>query len=135
VSTPELAQQLLNENSVKKILEMIPHSNITLIGIGALNERATMVKEGYLNTNEIEIMKSKGAVGDILSQFYDIEGRVLEFNLHKKLISVDIHTLRTLKHVVAVAGGLDKKDAIIGALNGGFIDVLITDELVAKHLI
>ncbi|MFJ7929917.1 sugar-binding transcriptional regulator [Peribacillus sp. NPDC096448] len=135
VSSKDIADHLLEEKPVKKILEMIPYSNITVIGIGALNDRATLVKEGYLNANDFEILKTKGAVGDLLSQFYDINGHVLDLDFHKKLISTEIDALKSLNHVVAVAGGLDKKDAIIGALKGGYIDVLITDELVAQSLV
>ncbi|MGM0886901.1 MAG: sugar-binding transcriptional regulator [Bacillota bacterium] len=135
VSSKDIADHLLAEKQVKKILEMIPHSNITVIGIGALNDRATLVKEGYLNANDFEILKTKGAVGDLLSQFYDINGHVLDLDFHKKLISTEIDVLKSLNRVVAVAGGLDKKDAIIGALKGGYIDVLITDELVAQSLV
>jgi lsr operon transcriptional repressor len=135
VSTNHLAEQLSNERPIQKIFEMIPYSTITIIGIGAVNEKATIVKEGYLNTNEIEIIKSRGAVGDLLSQFYDIDGNILDLKLHKQLISTDINLLKSLNHVVAVAGGLEKKEAIIGALRGGYIDVLITDEVVARSLI
>ena len=135
VSNEHLAEKLMQENPIKKIAEMVPHSTITVIGIGALNEQATLVKEGYLNTNDIEIFKSMGAVGDLLSQFYDRNGAVLDFALHKQLISTDIHQLKSLKHVVGVASGLEKREAIIGALKGGYIDVLITDEVVAKSLV
>lgn len=135
VSTEPLAKQLLNEKPIKKILEMIPYSNITIIGIGAVNERATIVKEEYLTSNDMEIIKSMGAVGDVLSQFYDINGNVIDYKLHKQLVSTEISLLKSLNHVVAVAGGLEKREAIIGALRGGYIDVLITDEVVAKSLI
>jgi lsr operon transcriptional repressor len=135
VSSVKLAEQMLKERSINKILKMIPFSNITVIGIGALNEQATIVKEDELSLNDLEILKAKGAVGDLLSQFYDINGKVLDIPVHKHLISTDIQFLKSLQHVVAVAGGLDKKDAIIGALNGGYIDVLITDESVAEAII
>jgi lsr operon transcriptional repressor len=134
-STEHLAKQLIHERPIKKIFEMIPYSTITIIGIGAVNDRATIVKEGYLNTSEMEIFKSIGAAGDLLSQFYDRNGNVLDLPLHKQLVSTDIHLLKSLNQVVAVAGGLEKREAIIGALKGGYIDVLITDEEVAKSLI
>ncbi|OZU87182.1 hypothetical protein CIL03_17980 [Virgibacillus indicus] len=135
VSTKELAEQLRQEKPIKNILEIIPHSNITVVGVGALNERATIVKEGHLSMGEVEVLKSRGAVGDILSQFYDINGNILDLHLHEQLISTGIDLLKSLNHVVAVAGGHDKKEAIIGALKGGYIDVLITDEEVARSLI
>ncbi|MFD1780872.1 sugar-binding transcriptional regulator [Fredinandcohnia salidurans] len=135
VSSKNIAEHLRKEQSVSKILDMIPYTNLTVIGIGALNDRATLIKEGYFNTNDFEILKSKGAVGDLLCQFYDINGNVLDLDFHKQLISTEIDVLKSLNHVVAVAGGLEKKDAIIGALKGGYIDVLITDEAVAQGLI
>ncbi|MEH7235122.1 sugar-binding transcriptional regulator [Bacillus sp. JJ1562] len=135
VSSKNIAEHLRKEQSVSKILDMIPYTNLTVIGIGALNDRATLIKEGYFNTNDFEIIKSKGAVGDLLCQFYDINGNVLDLDFHKQLISTEIDVLKSLNHVVAVAGGLEKKDAIIGALKGGYIDVLITDEAVAQGLL
>jgi lsr operon transcriptional repressor len=39
-----------------------------------------------------------------------------------------------MKNVVAVAGGCDKTAAIRGALAGGYVDVLITTEDVARRL-
>lgn len=135
VSKDYIAEQLMQERPIKKILEMIPYSNITIIGIGAVNDQATIVKEGYLSTADVDIMRSIGAVGDILSQFYDANGQVLDAPVHKQLVSADIRLLKSLQHVVAVAGGMEKREAIIGALKGGYIDVLITDEHVARSLV
>ncbi len=135
VSSNELASGLKKENSIKSVFEMIPYSNLTVIGIGALNDRATLIKEGLLSLKEIEILKAKGAVGDLLSQFYDINGNILDLDLHHKLVSIEAKLLKSLNNVVAVAGGLDKKEAIIGALKGGYINVLITDENVAQSLL
>jgi len=134
VANEELANQLKEENSVKRILEMIPYSNMTVIGIGALHDRATLIREGYMGKNDFEILKMKGAVGDLLSQFYDIDGNVLDLPFHRRQISTPIEFLKSLNNVIAVAGGLEKKEAIRGALKGGYIDVLITDEQVAKSL-
>ncbi|RDW21330.1 sugar-binding protein [Oceanobacillus arenosus] len=135
VSTDSLRSNLIHEKPIKDILEMIPYSNLTVIGIGALNEKATLVKEGLVSLREMEIFKSYGAVGDLLSQFYDINGSVLDLKLHNRIVSTEIPLLKTLNNVVAVAGGIDKKEAIIGALKGGYINILITDENVARSLL
>lgn len=135
VSSESLATELKNEKSIHNILEMVPYSNLTVIGIGALNERATLVKEGHLSVQDIEIFKSKGAVGDLLNQFYDINGNIIDLELHSRLISTEINLLKSLNHVVAVASGIEKKEAILGALKGGYINVLITDETIAHSLL
>lgn len=135
VSSEKLATSLKNEKSIKNILEMVPYSNLTVIGIGALNDKSTLIKEGLLSIRDIEIFKSKGAIGDLLNQFYDINGNSVDLDLHKRLISTEIDLLKSLNHVVAVAGGIEKKEAIIGALKGGYINVLITDENIARSLL
>ncbi|MGD6902778.1 sugar-binding transcriptional regulator [Bacillus infantis] len=135
VSSEKLAKEMLAEKPIRNVLEMIPHSNMTIMGIGALNDKATIVKEGYLNSMDIDIIKTQGAAGDMLSQFYDINGDLIDLDLHKQLISSEIGILKSLNHVVAVAGGAHKREAIIGALKGGYIDVLITDEAAARGLV
>jgi lsr operon transcriptional repressor len=37
--------------------------------------------------------------------------------------------------VIGVAGGLHKTEAILGALRGGYLDVLVTNEQVAHQLL
>ena len=43
--------------------------------------------------------------------------------------------LAQIPKVVGVAGGLHKVEAILGALRGGFLDVLVTNELAALRLL
>ncbi|MEI8634591.1 sugar-binding domain-containing protein [Vibrio sp. PP-XX7] len=51
------------------------------------------------------------------------------------MIGMELDLIRKCPRVVALAGGLDKSLAIRGALNGGYIDVLIIDYTTAKTLI
>ncbi|MGL5286186.1 MAG: sugar-binding domain-containing protein [Aeromonas sp.] len=43
--------------------------------------------------------------------------------------------MRACEHVIGLAGGLDKSNAIRGALAGGYLDVLIIDYPTACTLI
>ena len=54
---------------------------------------------------------------------------------HKRLITIRIETLRKMKHVVGVAGGKEKIDAIKASIRGGIIHSLITDEITAGILL
>jgi DNA-binding transcriptional regulator LsrR (DeoR family) len=53
----------------------------------------------------------------------------------KRVIGIDLAKLRACKRVVGVAGGAQKIQAILGALRGGLIDVLITDQRAAAALL
>lgn len=127
-STPEAAHCYLNEPSVINIMSMSKLADLTLIGIGPVSHDATMVREGILTDSDIALLQMRNAVGDMLSQFYDIDGNVVEFSAHDRFVTNNLKILRQLKNVVGVAGGKDRILPICGALNGGYLNVLITDK-------
>ncbi|MBW0852203.1 sugar-binding domain-containing protein, partial [Escherichia coli] len=51
------------------------------------------------------------------------------------VIGMALEKVKKCPNVVALAGGTDKVAAIKGALNGGYIDVLITDYPTARMLV
>jgi DNA-binding transcriptional regulator LsrR (DeoR family) len=48
------------------------------------------------------------------------------------VIGIDLQQLKGIPRVVGVAGGSWKSQAILGALRGGLIDILVTDGPTAK---
>jgi DNA-binding transcriptional regulator LsrR (DeoR family) len=74
-------------------------------------------------------------VGDILGQFFDAAGRVVPLPIHDRRIGIELSDLAQIPKVVGVAGGLHKVEAILGALRGGYLDVLVTNELAALRLL
>ncbi|MGG3468769.1 sugar-binding transcriptional regulator [Neobacillus pocheonensis] len=134
-STEEMAKNMLTEPSVKNILDLASLSNHVVVGIGGLSSTSTIIKEEKMTLNELIYIKNQNAVGDILGQFFDAEGHILELPHHNRLIGTQLSTLKKLNNVIGVAGGPDKVDAIFGALKGGYIDTLITDEETARALI
>ncbi|KUO74541.1 MAG: hypothetical protein APF77_18900 [Clostridia bacterium BRH_c25] len=135
VSNVELSQAIWEEKSVKEIISMTEMAYMTVVSIGAVDETATIFKDNKISKNELVLLRMNGAVGDILSQFFDKNGEKIEYELHDRLISTKLDTLKTMKNVIGVAGGLRKVHAIHGALKAGYLDVLITDEATAESLV
>ncbi|MDA1570511.1 sugar-binding transcriptional regulator, partial [Bacillus cereus] len=134
-STTEMAQSILSEPSVKDMLHVASLAHTAVVGIGGLSQDATIVKEEKLTLREMTYIRSQNGAGDILGQFYDTNGDLLELSHHNRLIGTPLSVLRNMKHVVGVAGGIEKIDAIYGALKGKFIHTLITDEETALSLL
>ncbi len=135
VSNSATAEAIYNEPEVEQILQMSQLSSYALVGIGNLSSQATVRQKGYLNEVDQTTLKKKGAVGDILAQFYDKDGNHIPYETDSRLIALSIEQIKQLANVIGVAGGLDKVQAISAALKGGYIDILITDEGVAKALL
>ena len=83
----------------------------------------------------MSVSRKKGGTGEILSHVVDKDGNLIKDEFEQHLISLDLEDLKKIPIRVGVAYGMDKKDAILGVLRGGYINVLITDEDVAKYLI
>jgi lsr operon transcriptional repressor len=135
VSSASLAAELQKEGVVQRVLERSRAADHALIGIGAVAEQATLAQKGYVTDDELVEFQKLGAVGDFLGLFYDENGEVLDLPLHTRRIGVGVDDLRRIPNVVGIAGGLHKVPAILGALRGGYLDVLVTTEDVARALL
>ncbi|XXM70723.1 sugar-binding transcriptional regulator [Lysinibacillus sphaericus] len=134
-SSEEMANSFLLEPSIKDILDLASLSKFNVVGIGGVYPDATIIQEEKMTVNELTFIKQQQAVGDILGQFYDKNGRVLELPHHKRLIGTPLYKLKQSKNVIAVAGGRKKVEAIYGALMGEYVHIMITDEATAKSLL
>jgi len=133
-STPGIAREFLSDESVKQIMNMSKLASMTIVGIGAVSESATIFKDNKISTTELTLLRMNGAVGDILSQFYDKNGNIVECDLHDRLVTTKLDVLKTYSNVIGVAAGEGKVEAIHAALLGGYLDVLVTDEDTAQLL-
>ena len=135
VSSSEVRDALLGEKSIQEIYAMTEHADMSVVGIGAAVEGATVLRNGIIRESELAILKMQGSVGDVLNHFYDSEGNPITTEIENRTISTDIEKLRTMKNVVGVAGGSEKIAAIKAVLRGGYLNVLVTDSKTAEELL
>ena len=135
VSSSEVRDALLGEKSIQEIYAMTEHADMSVVGIGAAVEGATVLRNGIIRESELAILKMQGSVGDVLNHFYDSEGNPITTEIENRTISTDIEKLRTMKNVVGVAGGPEKVAAIKAVLRGGYLNVLVTDSKTAEELL
>lgn len=134
MSSKEMADSLKEESSVKEVSNMIQLASMTIVGIGAMDNDATIVKSSNLSHNDFLLLNMKGAVGDIICHFIDKDGNLVDTDIDSRLVSVSLDKLNQLENVIGVAAGKHKVSAITSALKGGYLDILITDESTAELL-
>ena len=135
VSSEEVVDAIKKEPSINEISRMVQLSSLSVVGIGSIDDNATIIKSGILSKNDFLYLKMKGAVADVLCHFIDKDGNLIESNIEDRLISTPLPTLRSLNSVIGVAAGDHKVDAIKAVLKGGYIDILVTDESTALQLL
>ena len=135
VSSSDMAKAIIAEPSVQEVIMMRKLASTTIVGIGGMNDDATVVKSGTITKNDFRLLSMQNAVGDVLCHFYDKNGNPVGQELDSRLISTPLETLKSLNKVIGVSAGKYKVDAILGALRAGLLDVLITDEDTAEAVL
>jgi DNA-binding transcriptional regulator LsrR (DeoR family) len=127
---------LLEDHFVQEALHLFDQVSLALVGIGDVQPSKLLASSGNVfSPEELEILKQHGAVGDICLNFFDIHGQPVNTMLEKRVIGMNLAQLSKVKRCVGIAGGQRKHAAIRGALEGGYINVLITDQATAQSLV
>lgn len=127
-SNAKLCKELKNEAQISYVLNSVKSNDINIVGIGRSPERGMKSLNTLpLNEEEINELADANAVGDIGGNFFDINGKPCKANINNRIVTISLDDLRKHNLVMGVGGGKGKARAILGALRGGFIDVLVTD--------
>lgn len=127
---------LLTDRVISETIEMGRHSDIVLVGIGSVFPPLCNLRTlGYISDEELAKITQRGAVGEILTTFYDINGDILNLSIHERTIGLPLDDLRQIPCVIGVAAGIKKAQAIVGALKGGYITSLVTDDIAAREML
>ncbi len=136
VESEQTRNLLLQEPNVQETLELGRRADVVILGIGAhASEASGLIWTGYLNQKDITFLRSRGAVGHMCAQHFDDQGRELDVAFNRRVISIGLEALQEIETVIAVAGSVEKAPAILGALRGNYIDVLVTDDKAAKLIL
>ena len=136
VETVETQKALLQEPSIIQALNLASRASVALLGIGEI-ERAlsTVYRINVLDPASIQVLHEQKAVGGICSQYYDIQGRPISDQVNRRVVGLDLRTLQRIPRVIGIATGEHKAQAILGALRGHLVNVLITDDLTAESVL
>ena len=74
-------------------------------------------------------------MGDILYNFLDKDGRLVDHPVNKRAMSIDLAWLRRTPERVLVAGGIEKTAALRVAIKALQPTVMITDEITARAIL
>ena len=136
-SDKRILETFLQEKSVNFIFDEFKIIDVAVVGIGVpTGDDHTLVKAGYSTQKELKALAAEGAVGDITLQFFDENGNTDKFhNFNDRVAAISMDVFRKIPLRIGIASGEKKVEAVKGAVNGGLINILITNVECAKKLI
>jgi DNA-binding transcriptional regulator LsrR (DeoR family) len=136
VGSAAALEAITADHYVRDAMALFDQVTTALVGIGALEPSKLLADSGNsFSMEELEELRAQGAVGDVLLRFFDVQGTPVSTPLNQRVISMRLDQLRQIDRSIAVAGGERKYRAILGAIRGGWVNVLVTDHLTARRLL
>lgn len=129
------AEALLRNPGVRDALDLARRASLAIFSIGTLDEEATMIRLGYISPEERTFLRERGAVGDITCRWMDAGGNLVELPTTINPIGTSLEDLKNIPERLIVSGGELKREALLGALRGGYATTLVTDEGAAAYLL
>ena len=106
-----------------------------LVGIGSPAIRDGANWHAFYGSEESDDLNARQVAGDICSRFYNIDGLMVETAMSEKTLSIEMAKLRQARYSVGIAMGAEKYSGILGALNGHYINCLVTNRETAESLL
>jgi DNA-binding transcriptional regulator LsrR (DeoR family) len=121
--------------SIEKALQLARSSDIYVVGLGSLESDLIYARAGLVSDPQYQHLKTIDAVGDICGRFFDLRGRLLRSSFEDRIVGIELGDLRQASLAVGVAGGPEKVGPLLGALRGGYISAVVTDEKTALGIL
>lgn len=118
-----------SDTQAKENIAMTHKAQLVLFGIGRADRQAR--KRG-LTTLQREALKNLGACGESLGCYCSLEGKILYGTNN---IGISLRDIKQHPHVIAVAGGASKAEAILAVMRTCRTGTLVTDEGAAEKIL
>lgn len=136
LETPDALASLMSDRALAEVAGAWRELTVCVFGIGSLEPSPLLRTSGNsLPDDDLEDLRSRGAVGDVCLRFFDAHGRPVESPVDDRVAGIPADVLRAVGRRVGAAGGTRKRAAIRAAVLGGWVNVLVTDTATARALV
>ncbi|MCR4269164.1 sugar-binding domain-containing protein, partial [Nitratireductor sp. ZSWI3] len=135
VDDPVLRERLWEQPSLRDVRERAAAADMALLTVGEVSPEATIFRYGIVPPTLIGPLRDKGAVANILCYFVDGAGRLVDHEVNRRIMAIDLPVVARIPHVILAAGGAAKVEAIAAALRTVSAQALITDAATARMLL
>ena len=134
VDSPETKQTLIERCGLKPVYDLARNLDAVLLGVGALAPKTANFYGIIREADQSSLMRA-GAIGDVLYNFFDKKGDLVDHPLNERSMSIPVPHLLGAKIRIIASGGVQKTAAMIGAFRLLKPTVVVTDEETAKALL
>jgi len=135
VDSAATRQTLIERCGLGDIFELAKSLDAVVLGAAGMGADATAHVSKFISNADRASLLKAGAVGDVLFNFFDSSGKLVDHPINERVMSVPLDIVKKVPVRVMAAGGASKVPALAAALKIIRPTVLITDEYTAKDVL
>ncbi len=113
-------QILMSQPGIADVFDMGRQADLLFISVGEANWHSHLSEVNLVTDEEMQEIQEKGAHGEILGHYFDVNGELVQSGLNERAMSLSVAELQG-KPIVALAGGLSKVAALKAVLRSGLL--------------
>lgn len=133
-TTTQEKSLLLSQKSLRNVLDLASQADVSLVGVGTIDEDAALLRDGFVRADEIRALMRAGAAGEIVGWAFDSQGQIIDGLTNDRVLSVPLQQ-PVQRLVIGVVMAPQRLRAVQGALRGKLVNGLITNEKLAGLLL
>ena len=137
VESPKEREALLSVRQISEVLDHAKRADIALVGIGAVDS----ITASYFDLTQLsgddrsEFVQKYRGCGELFAHIYDETGNPCADDHNARLVGLCPEDLKNCPISIGVAANSEKERPIRGALRGGYLSTLVTDERTARAVL
>lgn len=135
VDSIETKKALIERCGLGTVYTLAREMDAVVVSVGEMNSDSTSLRFGFFSEADWASLIAAGAVGDVVYNFIDTQGRVIDHPINTRIMSIPLETLQATPERILTSGGPGKTEAVIGALRLLRPTVFITDEITAAAVL
>lgn len=135
VRNPVAYEAIIQDHNIASTLDLARRSTVAVVGVGDVGPQNALVVGSYVTPAELDNLRARGVVGDVLMRFYNISGEPIYHEADAHIIGLTWEDLKRIPHVIALAAGPTKPAPLLGLLRSGICHTLITDLSTARGIL
>lgn len=135
VDSPATREALIERCGLRDIFRRAEKLDLAILSVGSMAPSSTAFRFDLIGEQDRAALVRQGAVGNMLFNFYDREGQLVDHPVNRRIMSLPIDQLRSVPTRIIASGGNDKVEALLGAVRLVDCNMLITNEATARELL
>lgn len=113
-SKESMLADFFKERTIRRVAALYQKLDVLIMGIGVVvSEYSTVLHTGYVDEKTLANFSERGAVGDIMLRYFDINGNTTPFaDFNNRVAGINLNHLKCIPYRVGIAGGGHKIKAV-----------------------